>query len=178
MLKAEGSLHASEEITLATAQGPRAIAVGETLVFRRDGTLGGGKDGPMDVVTGDRARVTELDSRRQTLTLRMGEQEWQVPAHALTHADYGYAQPLRDAQGATVDRAFLLDHPSIHGAYAVVAVSRHREALTIHADASRTPDIASLAAHWSRPLGTTKLAELSNPRPTPFLLARQQRMQR
>ena len=53
------------------------------------------------------------------------------PKH-YAHIDHGYAATIHKAQGMTVDRTHVLATPGMdsHGAY--VAMSRHRDGLTLH----------------------------------------------
>jgi hypothetical protein len=66
------------------------------------------------------------------------------------HVDHGYAATVHKAQGMTVDRAHVLASGMLdrHGAY--VALSRHREGVSLHWSAEEHGDRAGLERGLSR----------------------------
>jgi ATP-dependent exoDNAse (exonuclease V) alpha subunit len=100
-------------------------------------------DHRLGLLNGSRADVTEIDPRRQTLTLATEEHrqvtvgiEW-----AGRHLDHGYAMTCHKAQGATVDTALLYGAGALTRESGYVALSRGRTENHIY-----VPEAADVAA--------------------------------
>ena len=112
------------EEAIETTRGPRTIAVHDRLYFLRNEKSLGVRNGTLGTVQ---------DIRDGLLWLRVDGRDAEVIVDTRFYRDldYGYAATVHKAQGATVDRTYLLAtaHYDRHTAY--VALSRHREAATL-----------------------------------------------
>ncbi len=64
--------------------------------------------------------------------------------------DHGYATTIHKAQGATVDRAYVLASETMDRHLAYVAMTRHRESATLYAGREEFRDLGALSARLSR----------------------------
>jgi hypothetical protein len=71
-------------------------------------------------------------------------------ADAYAHIDHGYAVTLHKAQGATVDRTFVLASGGMDRHLAYVAMTRHRDSATLYAGHDDFRDEGALARRLSR----------------------------
>lgn len=123
-LHALGALGA--EVTLETEDGPTAFAVGDRIVFRRnDRTLGvkNGTTGTLAAAAGQ-GLVIAIDGSPPRFV--------EIDTVRYPHVAHGYAVTIHKAQGATVDRAYVLAAPSMDRHSAYVALSRHRDRVSLH----------------------------------------------
>jgi conjugative relaxase-like TrwC/TraI family protein len=100
--------------------GGGSFAVGDRVIAgRNDRTLG--------VTNGDTGRITALDDARLTVALNDGRST-EIPHGYVEdgHLDHGYAITAHRAQGATVDRAFVLGSDELYREWGYTALSRHR----------------------------------------------------
>ncbi len=102
--------------------GSRAFAVGDSVIARRN-------DRRLGVVNGSRGKVVAID--RETTSVRVELRDGtsvDLDGGYLDegHLDYGYALTAHAAQGATVDRAFVLGSEDLYREWAYTALSRHR----------------------------------------------------
>jgi conjugative relaxase-like TrwC/TraI family protein len=108
-----------EQITV----GDRAFAVGDEVIARRNDRRAG-------LVNGTRARVAAVDTEQRTVTITTsaGEQR-QVDSGYLDEGwlQHGYALTAHAAQGATVDRSFILGSDELYREWGYTAFSRHRD---------------------------------------------------
>lgn len=103
--------------------GDRAFSTGDRIVCERN-------DRKADLVNGARGQITAVDPARSTLTLRLDDgREVQPGDEYLSggHLAYGYALTAHKAQGATVDRAFVLGSDELYREWGYTALSRHRD---------------------------------------------------
>lgn len=131
----EGELDREKALTVLTAQGERVFAPGDRVYFLRNDRGLGVKNGTLGTVCSlsvdDEVGVVvsiRLDGARAGEVGRLVS----VSLREYDALDHGYAATIHKAQGVTVDRAHVLATGSMdrHGAY--VALSRHREAVSVH----------------------------------------------
>ena len=117
-----GELGRSESIE--TERGMRELAVGDRLYFLRNERSLGVKNGSLGM-------IEKLKDGMLQVKLDAGEVRIVVDTHLYRDLDYGYAATVYKAQGATVDRSYILasEHFDRHSTY--VALSRHREFATV-----------------------------------------------
>ncbi|MCW2993816.1 MAG: conjugative relaxase [Conexibacter sp.] len=105
------------------SSGDRAFAVGDEVIARRNDRRAG-------LVNGTRARVTAIDTDRRTveITTLAGDRR-QVDSNYLDEGwlQHGYALTAHAAQGATLDRTFILGSDELYREWGYTAFSRHRD---------------------------------------------------
>jgi Ti-type conjugative transfer relaxase TraA len=148
-----GELEAGVEVTVATAQGERSFAIEDRVYFLRNDRGLGVKNGTLGTVRGlygmDEEKVllsVQLDGPAGPGTGRIvSVRTWEYDA-----LDHGYAATIHKSQGVTVDRAHVLATGSMdrHGAY--VALSRHRESVSVHWGRDDVGDRDGLVRRLSR----------------------------
>jgi conjugative relaxase-like TrwC/TraI family protein len=126
----------------------REWAAGDRLVCRRNDYRP-----EVDVRNGTRGTVEAVHRAAGSLLVRTDDgRRVELPADYLEHVQHGYAITGHAAQGATVDRTFLLATPERGSAeWGYVAASRHRIDLQAFvAGADRETVCDELAQTWSR----------------------------
>ncbi len=97
----------------------------------RDEVLALRNDYPLGLLNGTRAVVEQIDTTRQELTLTTTDQTRLVVPFAYAeagHLTHRYATTIHKAQGATVDRCYLLGDDTLTREHAYTALSRGRHA--------------------------------------------------
>jgi conjugative relaxase-like TrwC/TraI family protein len=103
--------------------GGRSFAVGDRVIARRN-------DRRADVVNGTRAEVVAVDVASRSISLRLGDAtERTIDSSYLDDGwlDHAYALTAHAAQGATVDRSFVLGSDELYREWGYTALSRHRD---------------------------------------------------
>jgi conjugative relaxase-like TrwC/TraI family protein len=101
----------------------RAFAIGDRVIARRN-------DRRAEVVNGTRGEVVGVDPERRTLSLRVADETVrQLDSSYLDDGwlDHAYALTAHAAQGATVDRSFVLGSNELYREWGYTALSRHRD---------------------------------------------------
>lgn len=117
-----------------TEHGPREFAAGDRVVFTRNSTPYGVRNGQLGTVEAISATALR---KRATLHIRLDEggQRASVPLHAYGHLDHGYALTTHKAQGATADRTFVLAGGELaNREMGLVQISRHRQEAHLFVD--------------------------------------------
>lgn len=102
--------------------GERPFAVGDDVLARRN-------DYRLGIFNGTRASIEELDTIRQQMTLAGTDGTRLVVPFDYAeagHLAHGYATTVHKAQGATVDRCFILADDTLDREHAYTALSRGR----------------------------------------------------
>ncbi|MDA8045700.1 MAG: relaxase domain-containing protein [Actinomycetota bacterium] len=123
----------------------RVFAVGDEIVALRN-------DRRFGLVNGTRATVTAIDLASTSIEVRTaGGDSVHIPGGYLVagHVDLGYALTLHKAQGATVDRAFLLGSDQLYREAGYVGMSRGRAGNDLYLVAG--DDGAEIEAHTRPP---------------------------
>ncbi|WP_421937624.1 Ti-type conjugative transfer relaxase TraA [Phenylobacterium sp.] len=125
-----------------TTRGARLLAEGERIVFLRNERELGVKNGTLGT-------VEQLSETRMAVRLDDGRRV-AFDHNAYTDLDHGYATTIHKSQGVTVDRAHVLASGFMDRHATYVALSRHREAVTLHYDRTTFADDAALAKGLAR----------------------------
>ena len=117
-----------EDHLLKTERGKKKLAVGETIYFLQTEKFLGVKNGTLgtiEAIFGQEltVKVKNPSGLTRSVSFHLGD---------YGHIDHGYAATLHKAQGVTVDSAQVLvsQYFDRHAAY--VALSRHRDNVTLH----------------------------------------------
>ncbi|HMJ36775.1 MAG TPA: MobF family relaxase [Baekduia sp.] len=105
------------------AAGDRSFSVGDRVIARRN-------DRRVGVVNGTRGEVVRIDREQRTLTVRTArDAELRLEGSYLDEGwlEHGYALTAHAAQGATVDRSFVLGSDELYREWGYAALSRHRD---------------------------------------------------
>lgn len=113
--------------TFQTEDGVRSFAAGEQIVFLKNDSALGVKNGML-------AKVVEAAPERVVAELGEGGARRQVEVTSRTYGniDYGYATTIHKSQGATVDRVQVLASLSLNRHLTYVAMTRHREDVALY----------------------------------------------
>lgn len=143
-----------DDVLVPTAQGERVFADGERVYFLRNDRELGVKNGTLGTVrgiersaeAGDLVLSVQLDGKEGVGRGRVVS----VSVAEYDALDHGYAATIHKSQGVTVDRAHVLATGSLdrHGAY--VALSRHRESVSVHWGRDDVGDRDGLVQRLSR----------------------------
>ena len=131
-----------EDVTINAERGPRQFASGDRIMFlRNDRELGvkNGSLGKLQAVTPQRMAVLLDDGRSVAFDTK-----------SYSHIDHGYAATIHKSQGVTVDRAYILATPGMDQHSSYVALSRHRESVSLHYGKDDFADAAKLVRTLSR----------------------------
>jgi Ti-type conjugative transfer relaxase TraA len=142
------------ELIYQTSEGARAFAPGDRLLFRENNRELGVKNGMLGTVErthgvgeAEEARLTvRLDSAKGPGLGRVVE----VSTADYAAVDHGYATTIHKAQGATVDRAYVLASKSMDRHLTYVSMTRHRDGVALYAGRDEFSDMDSLAGRLSR----------------------------
>lgn len=131
-----------------TTEGERAFAPGDRLLFRENNRELGVKNGML-------ATVEQAEDGRLGVRLDSAQGPGQGRAVSVSMEDYaavdhGYATTIHKAQGATVDRAYVLASGTMDRHLTYVAMTRHRDGAQLYADRSEFSDVSALSARLSR----------------------------
>lgn len=137
----------NREIVYQTNDGKRGFAPGDRIVLLENNRDLGVKNGMLGMVTAvepDAIQV-RLDGAGQTAARVLS-----IPVRSYQSFDHGYATTIHKAQGATVDRAFVMASATMDRHLTYVAMTRHREAVTLYAGRDELKDMKTLAASLGR----------------------------
>jgi Ti-type conjugative transfer relaxase TraA len=148
---------------IETDRGARTFAAGDRIYFLRNERSLGVKNGSLGTVEQIRDGTLQV---RLDGPLGAGEpRRVRVETRDYAHLDHGYAATVHKAQGATVDRTFVLatDHFDRHATY--VALSRHRDSAAMfygEADFTSDRDRRSAAERFQATLSRARPKELAH----------------
>jgi Ti-type conjugative transfer relaxase TraA len=118
---------AADDGTITIERGERHFAPGERVMFLKNDRWLGVRNGSLGTVT-----EVKRDAMRVVLDGAAGrEVSFNLGDYAVL--DYGYAATVHKAQGATVDRSFVLATPGMDRHLAYVGMTRHRESVDLYA---------------------------------------------
>jgi Ti-type conjugative transfer relaxase TraA len=136
------------EIAYQTTEGERFFAPGDRLLFRENNRDLGVKNGMLGTVElAEEGRLgVRLDSARgpgqgRAVSVSMAD---------YAAVDHGYATTIHKAQGATVDRAYVLASGTMDRHLTYVAMTRHRDEVQLYASREEFRAEGALSARLSR----------------------------
>ena len=134
---------AEAETVIETAAGERSFAVGDRIVFLEN-------DSRLGVRNGSLGTVEALGDGQMRVRLGGRDDPIRIDTARFRAFDHGYATTIHKAQGATADRAFVFAGPTMDRHLTYVAMTRHREDVTLHAPKETFRDFDGLAGKLSR----------------------------
>ncbi|MEE3499845.1 Ti-type conjugative transfer relaxase TraA [Acidiphilium acidophilum] len=160
------------EIVYRTTEGARAFAPGDRIMFRENnrdlgvkngmlGTVECAKEGHLSVRLDNTAGA---GSGRASAGHASAGRTVLVSMADYAAVDHGYATTIHKSQGATVDRAFVLASGTMDRHLTYVAMTRHRDGVTLYAGRDEFSDIGALSGRLSR--SQAKETTLDYDRPT------------
>lgn len=129
-----------------TTEGERAFAPGDRVLFRENNRDLGVKNGMLGTV--ERANNGSLDITLDTA--RGPGRTVSVSMADYAAVDHGYATTIHKAQGATVDRTYVLASHSMDRHLTYVGMTRHREQATMYVARDEFSGMDALTARLSR----------------------------
>lgn len=139
-LREDGAL--GEDVSVTTERGSRDFAAGDRLMFLRN-------DRQLGVKNGSLGTVRSVSAQRMAALLDDGRSV-AFDTKDYTHIDHGYAATIHKSQGVTVDRTHVLATPGMDQHSSYVALSRHRESVSLHYGRDDFADAGKLACVLSR----------------------------
>jgi Ti-type conjugative transfer relaxase TraA len=140
----------TDEQSFVTARGVRSFAPGDRVLFLENRRLPSqiGAADPIAVKNGILGTVIRAGENILTVSLDGGGTV-AFDATTYAHIDHGYAATIHKSQGVTVDQTLVLASPTMDRHLAYVALSRHRETVTLYAPSESFAD-RTLEAALSR----------------------------
>ena len=154
----------------ATGQlGGVELEVGGRRFAAGDRVIAGHNDRRLGLANGDRATVTDVDADRRSITVDRGGESIELSATYLDagHLDHAYAITAHRAQGATVDRTFVLGSDELYREWGYTALTRHREEARFYVNLPLDQDtlpglgIEDPGGEVQRPLGRSRSKTLA-----------------
>jgi len=124
MLKSKGAL--GEEHVFASERGEKPFAAGDQILFLKN-------ERSLGVFNGSTGSVVEADKNRLKVLVEGQVDPITLRANEYNHVDYGYARTIHKEQGNTVDRAFVYLSPTMDAQLSYVALTRHRDDVSLYA---------------------------------------------
>ncbi|MCY3877032.1 MAG: Ti-type conjugative transfer relaxase TraA [Rhodobacteraceae bacterium] len=131
------------ETAIETAAGERAFAAGDRIVFMENDSRLGVRNGSFGV-------IEALQAGQMRVRLGGRGDQVEIDTSEFRAFDHGYATTIHKAQGATVDRAFVFAGPTMDRHLTYVAMTRHRDDVTLHAAKETFRDFGGLVRKLSR----------------------------
>ncbi|PVE61919.1 Ti-type conjugative transfer relaxase TraA, partial [Agrobacterium tumefaciens] len=129
--------------------GKRAFAPGDRIVLLENNRDLGVKNGMLGTV-----EAVEPNGLHLRLDASSGGQnnvrQLALPVKDYQSFDHGYATTIHKAQGATVDRAFVMASSTMDRHLTYVAMTRHRDAVTLYAGRDELKDMKEMVASMGR----------------------------
>ena len=154
-LKTQGRL--GEERRYALRQGDRhseiRLAAGDRIVCTQN-------DRRLGVKNGSFGTVLELGAHDMRVRLDDGAGKT-IDLAEYRHSEHGHASTVHKAQGATVERAFVLATPGMDAHLSYVALSRHREDAALYAGRADFEDTQERVRRLGRDSEADYVADLA-----------------
>jgi Ti-type conjugative transfer relaxase TraA len=131
-----------EDVTIKAERGDRSFAPGDRVMFLRN-------DRELGVKNGSLGEIEKVTPQHMAVKLDDGRSV-SIDTQSYAHVDHGYAATIHKAQGVTVDRTHVLATPGLDRHASYVALSRHREGVSLHYGKDDFADAGKLARTLSR----------------------------
>ncbi len=131
-----------------TTEGERTFAAGDRLLFRENNRDLGVKNGMLGTV--ERAEPGRLEVRLDTASGPGQGRRVSISMADYAAVDHGYATTIHKAQGATVDRTYVLASGTMDRHLTYVSMTRHRDEVALYAGREEFKDADALSARLSR----------------------------
>jgi Ti-type conjugative transfer relaxase TraA len=138
----------ANEHSYQTGEGERAFAKGDRLLFKQNNKDLHVKNGMLGTV--ERAEPGRLEIKLDTAKGPGMGRTVSISMADYAAVDHGYATTIHKAQGATVDRGFVLASGSMDRHLTYVGMTRHRDQVTMYAGRDEFADVAALSSRLSR----------------------------
>ncbi|MEJ8307995.1 Ti-type conjugative transfer relaxase TraA [Agrobacterium larrymoorei] len=139
----------NRELVYQTVNGKRAFAPGDRIVLLENNC-------DLDVKNGMLGTVEAVEPNALHLRLDGSSggpndaRHLALPVKDYQSFDHGYATTIHKAQGATVDRAFVMASSRMDRHLTYVAMTRHRDAVTLYAGRNELKDMKDMVASMGR----------------------------
>jgi hypothetical protein len=144
----QGRGELTDERVYRTTEGERAFAPGDRILFRENNRDLGVKNGMLGTL--EKAEEGRLGVRLDSAAGPGQGRAVSVSMADYAAVDHGYATTIHKAQGATVDRAYVLASGTMDRHLTYVAMTRHRDDVQLYAGRDEFRDIEALSARLSR----------------------------
>ncbi|WP_299733435.1 Ti-type conjugative transfer relaxase TraA [uncultured Tateyamaria sp.] len=124
MLKSKKAL--GDEHVFASERGEKPFAAGDQILFLKN-------ERSLGVFNGSTGQVVEAERNRLKVLVEGQVDPITLRANEYNHIDYGYARTIHKEQGNTVDRAFVYLSPTMDAQLSYVALTRHRDDVSLYA---------------------------------------------
>ncbi len=145
----DGGERTDRELVYQTVNGERAFAPGDRIVLLENNRDLGVKNGMLGTV-----EAVEPNALHLRLDGSSGgpndARHLALPVKDYQSFDHGYATTIHKAQGATVDRAFVMASATMDRHLTYVAMTRHREDVTLYAGRDELEDMKEMVASMGR----------------------------
>lgn len=139
-LRASGKL--GEDIAMHVERGERSFAKGDRVMFLRN-------DRDIGVKNGSIGTLQSVNAQRMAVMLDDGR-SIAFDTKSYSQIDHGYAATIHKSQGVTMDRTYVLATPGMDQHSSYVALSRHRESVSLHYGKDDFADADKLVRTLSR----------------------------
>jgi ATP-dependent exoDNAse (exonuclease V) alpha subunit len=131
-----------EDVRIVTERGSRDFATGDLIMFLRT-------DRELGVKNGSLGQIDQISPQRLAASFDDGR-SIAFDTKSYAHIDHGYATTINKSQGVTIDRTHVLATPGLDRHASYVALSRHREGVSLHYGKDEFADGERLARTLSR----------------------------
>ncbi|MCM2436340.1 AAA family ATPase, partial [Agrobacterium rosae] len=148
-VKAERAAQTHREIVYQTVNGKRSFARGDRILLLENNRDLGVKNGMLGRV--EAVEPNALQIRLDGSSAGQSDaRHISLPVKDYQSFDHGYATTIHKAQGATVDRAFVMASSTMDRHLTYVAMTRHRDQATLYAGRDELTNITALSESMSR----------------------------
>ncbi|WP_421358115.1 Ti-type conjugative transfer relaxase TraA, partial [Agrobacterium rosae] len=148
-LQADHNRQTNREIVYQTVNGKRGFAPGDRILLlenNRDLGVKNGMLGRVETVEPNALQIRLDGSSAGQTDARL----LSLPVKDYQSFDHGYATTIHKAQGATVDRSFVMASSTMDRHLTYVAMTRHRDQATLYAGRDELKNITALSDSMSR----------------------------